>query len=341
MAGETVLIVAFSGRSLAQSARRAGYRPLVVDAFGDADMRAAADAFRTVERAAQIGFRTKPLLAALDALVANASSPPIGLVLGSGLEDKLRLVEVLDKRYRLIGCSVEALRTTKDPQIFFAVLDQLGIAHPHTRMTPPTDHNGWISKRIGGSGGRHIRDCTANMQARPRRYFQQHIDGERISISALVADGIGTDMTRQWCRPSRAQPYRYGGAVSIPFQGTKAERTLLGVVDQVSRAFQLKGLVSFDFVVAGDVPYLLEVNPRPGASLDVIDTPEGSRFHAHVAACRDGTLDQWGGTASELATAAAILHADRGALTLAGIDWPVWAADRGVPGSIVVTPAES
>ena len=33
----TVLIAGFSGRALAQSARRAGFRPLVVDCFGDAD----------------------------------------------------------------------------------------------------------------------------------------------------------------------------------------------------------------------------------------------------------------------------------------------------------------
>ncbi len=38
MTRPTILIAAFSGRSLAVSALKAGYSPLVVDGFGDEDM---------------------------------------------------------------------------------------------------------------------------------------------------------------------------------------------------------------------------------------------------------------------------------------------------------------
>ncbi|NOT71668.1 MAG: ATP-grasp domain-containing protein [Hyphomicrobium sp.] len=331
----TILIAAFSGRSLAQSARRAGYVPLVADAFGDQDTRAAAHDFRSLDGAMQTGFRAKPLLAALNELIAAAPSKPIGLVLGSGFEDKPRLVDLLDQRYGVIGCGVEALTACKDPKIFFPVLDELGIAHPETRMTPPDNCEGWITKRIGGSGGRHIRDCTATSRAKPRRYFQKRIEGTRISVSAIVADGIATDMTRQWCSPAPGQPYQYGGAVSVPYSDTPDQLQMLMAVDQLARGLELRGLVSFDFIVANGTAYLLEINPRPGASLDVIDTVEGSRFHAHVAACRDGKLDQWGGSSTGLAKAAAILHAGRGALTLGPTNWPEWTADRGAPGTHV------
>ena len=333
--GEAVLIAAFSGRALAQSARRAGYVPLVADAFGDLDTQAAAGHVRVVAGAFANGFRTKPLVEALDSLVAAAPSKPIGLVLGSGLEDKPRLVELIGNRYRLLGCSVEALRACKDPRVFFPVLDELGIAHPETRMAPPASPEGWLSKRIGGSGGRHIRVCTSAIRAAPRRYFQRRVEGQRISFSAVAADGIAMDMTRQWCAPSSSQPFRYGGAVSLPYSDAVAERQMLGAVDQLTRALELNGLVSFDFVVDGDTPYLLEINPRPGASLDCVDTIEGSRFHAHVSACRHGKLEQWGGTASDGFKAAAILHADRGAVALHALDWPEWSADRGVPGSLI------
>ncbi len=333
MAGEAVLIAAFSGRALAQSARRAGYVPLVADAFGDNDTREAAAAGWAVPGAIERGFHTKPLVAALDALVAHAPSPPIGLVLGSGFEDKPRLVDVLAQRYGLLGCSVEALKACKDPRVFFPVLDELGIAHPETRMTPPDDAEGWLSKRVGGSGGRHIHACTASSRASPRRYFQRYIDGERISFSAIVADGIAMDTTRQWCAPSPDQPYRYGGAVSIPYSGTALELQMLGAVSALSRGLQLKGLVSFDFIVNSATAYLLEINPRPGASLDVVDTIEGSRFHAHIVACRDGKLHYWGGSAHDGSKAAAILHADRGEVTLRALDWPEWSADRGAPGT--------
>lgn len=340
MTGEAVLIAAFSARSLAQSARRAGYVPLVADAFGDEDLLDAAHDVRVIDGAMRTGFRAKPLISALDALVAAAPMPPIGLVLGSGLEDKPRLVEILDRRYTLIGCNVSALRACKDPNVFFPLLDRLGIAHPETRTTPPDHADGWLTKRIGGSGGRHVRRCSTQARAKPRGYFQRCIEGQRISMSAVIADGVALDttldMTRQWCAPARAHPFRYGGAVRLPWSGTAAERDMLAAVSKLAQAFELKGLVSFDFVVGDDdMPSLLELNPRPGASLDVIDDAEGSRFHAHVLGCRTGRTATFPKSADHLAKAAAILHADKGQVTLGAMAWPDWAADRGAPGTRV------
>lgn len=335
MTGKTVLIAAFSGRALAQSARRAGYVPLVADAFGDLDTQASAHGVRVVHEAMTTGFRAKSLLAALDALVAEAPSKPIGIVLGSGLEDKLRLVEILDYRYTLLGCTPEAMRHCKDPLIFFPVLDEFGIAHAETRLTPPKQCAGWLSKRIGGSGGRHIRPCTTEMQAKPRRYFQKQMDGARISVSAIVAaDGIATTFSRQWTSPSQAQPFRYGGAVSLPENETPAAASMLKVVDRLARAFNLRGAASFDFIVNGETAFLLEINPRPGATLDVFDDPAGTMFNAHIEASSGLPLDRRGGE-MDIARAAVILHADRGPLTLGNYDWPDWSADRGRPGTHV------
>ena len=47
------------------------------------------------------------------------------------------------------------------PATFFALLDQLGVAHPETQLDPPRDPDGWLSKRIGGSGGAHVLPCSA------------------------------------------------------------------------------------------------------------------------------------------------------------------------------------
>ena len=335
MTGEAVLIAAFSGRALAQSARRAGYVPLVADAFGDLDMRDAAQAFETIPDAMRAGFRAKPLIAALDALVASAPSKPIGLVLGSGLEDKPRLWELLDRRYGVLGCKVEALRACKDPRVFFPVLDELGIAHPETKLEPPSNPEGWITKRIGGSGGRHIRICTPEARAKPRRYFQRRIDGARISIHALVAsDGISTGISRQWSSPSGAQPFLYGGAVSLSDDMAAATPAMLSAVDKLARGLELRGMTSFDFIASGGKACLLEINPRPGATLDIFDDADGTLFKAHVDACQGNPIERRGSDAS-VCKAAAILHADRGDITLGKINWPEWSADRGATATIV------
>jgi predicted ATP-grasp superfamily ATP-dependent carboligase len=334
--GQPVLIAAFSGRALAQSARRAGYEPLVVDAFGDLDTRKAAADIRVVDGALQRGFKTEPVVAALEALASAARSPPIGLVLGSGFEDKPGLIATLAKHFRLLGNSPEAIAASKEPATFFATLDKLNVPHPETRVTPPDNPaDGWLTKRTGGSGGRHIRVCRAGSAARRRRYFQKRLVGERLSIGGLFAPG-GAEfaLTRQWIAPSPQNPFRFGGAVSMPDIDPSLYRRLAEAASNVATGLSLVGIASFDFIVADGQPYLLEVNPRPGASLDVLDDEHGRLFGAHVAACLGIPL-QTAVRSTRPARAMAILHADRGPLTFGDTPWPSWSADRGRPGTFV------
>lgn len=335
MAGEAVLIAAFSGRALAQSARRAGYEPLVADAFGDLDTRSAAAAFRVIDGAMETGFRTKPLIAALNELASSAGSPPLGLVLGSGFEDKPRLIAMLAGRYRLLGNGAPAYKACKAPARFFTKLDELGIAHPLTQAAPPADPVGWLTKRIGGSGGRHIRICHANAIQRPLRYFQKRLEGERLSVGGVFgAEHAPLAVTRQWITPSPAQPFRFGGAVSMPDIAPDLRRTLENNALSVASAFNLTGMASFDFIIVDGVPHLLEVNPRPGASLDVLDDDMGTQFRAHADVCTGMPVPASPRLKSS-ARAMAILHADRGALTLGETPWPKWSADRGPPGTFI------
>ncbi len=336
MTDEPVLIAAFSGRALAQSARRAGYRPLLADAFGDLDTRNAAAAVHVIDGAMATGFRTKPLIQVLDALVSSSETKPVGLILGSGFEDKPRLITALASRYPLLGNDAATYKACKDPAVFFAKLDTLGIAHPETHSNPPADPQGWLTKRIGGSGGRHIRICDATTSERRRRYFQKQISGDRLSVGGV----FGTERTRlalsrQWIAPSPEQPFRFGGAVSMPDVAPELRTKLESAARDVASAFRIVGMASFDFIVADGTPHLLEVNPRPGASLDVLDDDIGSLFRAHVAACLG--VAETGATpvAPTSARAMAILHADRGALTLRATQWPVWSADRGPPGTYI------
>lgn len=338
MSGETVLIAAFSARSLAASARRAGYRPLVVDCFGDLDTVALAEASRCLPARVQVGFTARPLLAALDSLAADAASPPIGLVLGAGFECNPRLVQKLADRFPLIGNDAPTIQRTKDPQQFFSVLDDLGIPHPETRLDAPSSSEGWLMKRIGGSGGLHIHRCPAMPRPDKRRYFQRQIGGAQISLMGLVSDqSAAFAASRQWTSPLPRRPFRYGGAAgSLPLD-EDLEARLIEMALAVSEALSLKGIVSFDFLVDDGAPSLLEVNPRPGATLDVFDDAAGTLFKAHVAAARGG--DPAALVASEwhppVARAAAFLYADRGPLTAGNVDWPDWAADRPRPGSSV------
>jgi predicted ATP-grasp superfamily ATP-dependent carboligase len=332
----TILIAAFSGRALAQSARRAGYLPLVVDCFGDTDTREAAHDLICLPARVQIGFVKRPLLTALETLATNAPSPPVGLVLGGGFECNPKLVAALAQRFSLIGNSAETIRRVKDPSEFFGTLARLGIRHPETSLTPPADPSGWLMKRIGGSGGLHIHPCPAVFEPYPRRYFQREHPGDALSVLAIVSErGTAVALSRQWVSARKRRPYRYGGAVTGIQLDDDLEARLIDTTLMVLSKFDLKGLVSLDFVVHEGEPLLLEVNPRPGATLDVFDDATGSLFAAHVAACGGDNpaailKDRW---QPPRAAAAAYLYADQAALTVPDIAWPEWAADRPRPGT--------
>ncbi len=334
MSADTVLIASFSGRALAQSARRAGYRPLVADAFGDEDARAAADDVCVVDGAARDGFRTKPVVAALERLSASAASPPIGLVLGSGFEDKTRLVAALASRYRLLGCDAGTIRACNDPDMLEATLQRLGIPHPTTRRAPPANGEaGWLSKRIGGSGGRHIRVADAQVAARPRRYFQKELQGPRLSIGGVFsAGGARILATRQWPSPCARQPFRYGGAVSALDLDAELFGQLAAAATAAANAYAIVGMASFDFIVADRVAHLIDVNPRPGAAIDVLDDADGYAFHSHILACTGQYVPPMRRRPTE-ARAAAVLHADRGLTTIGALKWPDWSADRPAAGT--------
>jgi predicted ATP-grasp superfamily ATP-dependent carboligase len=108
---------------------------------------------------------------------------------------------------------------------------------------------------------------------------------------------------------------------------------LTRAVAQLANVASLVGLNSLDFHVDGERLWLLDVNPRPGATLDIFEPPKQSLFGLHIAAC-----------AGKLATtpiyppgakAAAIAYADDDIPSVPALEWPKWTADRPQPGSAV------
>ena len=168
-----ILIAAQAGRALAQAARRAGLRPYVADLFGDSDTLALSEAYRPLPGRFGSRIAARATLAAIDELAASAGSP-MGIVLGSGFEDAPGLVARIAEQHRLIGANVDAIAALKDPFGFAALCARLGVPHPAVTVDPLPDPSGWLIKRIGGSGGSHIRPATRGT-APDRHYLQARV----------------------------------------------------------------------------------------------------------------------------------------------------------------------
>jgi predicted ATP-grasp superfamily ATP-dependent carboligase len=312
---------------LAAAARWAGFRPLVADFFDDLDTRALSQAnLGAVDM--ERGFEVPSLIDRLRALAAERN--PIGVVYGGGFEDRPEILAEIARYFPLYGNRAEAVARTKDPRIISALCRDLKIPHPEIRFDPPPQPGEWLIKRQGGGGGLHVEPALSR-QAGAFEYYQRRVQGEPVSV-LLLADGrrsqiLGT--STQWAAANVGRPFRFGGAVQpaelLPALGA----AICEAASKLAEAFSLVGLNSVDFLVAPDAFHLLEVNPRPGATLDIFAHPR--LFAAHVESCR-GHLPSQRFTFTT-ARATAIVYAPCDLAFMPELDWPTWCMDRQKPGT--------
>lgn len=286
MPPDTVVVAGLSARMLAESARQAGWRAIALDLFGDADTRRACAWWRRIGDAAACAIAPARLREALE----HAAREPgvIGWIAGSGFEGIPDALEAGGPGLPLLGMPVAAVRRLRDPADFFATLDRLGLAHPPVCFQPPSPAEGWLRKSFGGSGAWHIRPADPQEGCGAQDYYQRVQAGEARS-ALFLADGAHARivaLNRLLVRPLGALPFLYMGAIG-PLRDAALTRTLQDALDRLVPAFGLRGLASLDFLAQAGEASLLEINPRPSATMALHgrDWP-GGLLRAHVLAVR-------------------------------------------------------
>jgi uncharacterized protein len=328
----TLLIAAISGRALAAAARRAGYRPLVADFFCDTDTLALAERAVKLPGDLQHGIDGGRIIETIRQLAGN--DEPVAIVLGSGFERRTEVVDEIARHFPLAGNGSAAIRRVKDPQALAADCAELGIPHPAFQWELPADAQNWVIKTAGGAGGAHVK--RANGEAPTTgRYFQRFVSGR--SISALfVGDGRTAQIvgfSRQWVSPAPVAPYRYGGAVRLRRFDRQDAAMIGNWLSGLTRRAGLVGLCSADLVRASDGYQLIEINPRPGATLDIFDSAEAPLMEAHLRAARGEVYDLPRFADS---MASMITYASAPVTHFPAIAWPEWTADRQSPGTRLI-----
>ena len=327
----SLLIAAVSGRALAACARRAGFTPLVADFFADADTQKIAHASRKLGNIGR-GMRWQSLRRAFDALVKEAPSPVLGVVYGAGLEDRTPLLARIAEHWPLLGNDTTTVERIKSPERFFAMLDRLGIPHPKTVLKRPAQNAGWLAKQRGGAGGSHV-VRSQHGKDQPGTYYQHYAEG--IAVSALfVANGERARVlgfSEQWTAPTPRSPWRYCGAAQPASLSAAVKGKMAEAAERLAAAFRIRGLASADFLLGETGPLLLEINPRPGATLDIFDSETTPLLELHLDAVLAGKLPRIG-IKLDGGMASAIVYAPEAITVPSGMTWPAWAADRPKPG---------
>jgi uncharacterized protein len=306
-----------------------------VDLFADRDTRGYAHTARVAGTVSD-GFDPARLFERIGQL--RRSKNIEGLVVGSGFEDQPELLELLSQSCQLFGNPASTVRLVKDPADFFGLLERLGIPYPETVQQPADHRTGWLIKRIGATGGDHIRLLKPGEIGKAGYYLQRYIEGRPCSV-VFLANGKGARIigyNELWQAPGfEPTPFKYGGAVSLPEMDKGFVDKLTEAIRALVAAFELRGLCGLDLIVDVDHRfYVLEINPRPPATFELHEG-NASLFQQHLSACCGRLPQGVQGMQNQDARAHAILYAARPIEIVEGIGWPVWTRDLPLIGTSI------
>jgi hypothetical protein len=190
-----------------------------------------------------------------------------------------------------------------------------------------------LVKRTGGAGGVHVRPAGPG-PVRPGCYFQRFQQG--VPLSALfLANGERARVlgfNRQWTTAARPDlPYQFGGAVGGISLPRRIAAEISTGLDRLVAATGLVGLNGLDFLLQHGAWSVLEVNPRPTATIELYDPdyPRGL-FGWHLRSCA-GELP-WRLPALRACRAQAVAHATLPWQVPVGFSFPRWCRDLPRPG---------
>ena len=285
-----ILIVGLSTRAIAESAVRRGYNVLTLDYFGDRDQKHLVENY-SLMRDFKLAFSAENLLSCSRHLDFEA------LVYISNLENYPEVVKELAKGHTLLGNTSQTLRKVRQWRTFRSFCHEEGVPFPFTLFyDEPLPKQGlWLRKPLKSGGGHGI----TFWQGEPldeNHLLQEYIDGIHCS-AAFVADsqkcvliGITEQLIGQKELGGRGFAF-CGNILPLALAPHETDSVIDAVEDiatKLTRRFGLCGVNGFDFVLTRPlqgqgVSYLIEVNPRYTASMELIEWAYGLNvFGLHV-----------------------------------------------------------
>lgn len=283
----SLIVVGASVRAVAASASRAGWSVHAADLHADADLRDTATTTIRVRSDAALPWPT-----GLEQAIAGFPEAP--WIYTGALENHPDLVDRLARVRPLAGNDGDRLRAVRDPARLAAAVRAAGLSFPDTFADPaglPIDGS-FLVKPRASAGGRGIGRWHGG-PAPAGRVWQRLVPGRPWSVAFAMLRGgprlfaasrqlVG----RHWCG---AGGHAWCGAVDVPIAALTADlrARLDGLGSALADHFGLVGLVGVDLVrdVAGGL-HVIEVNPRPTASLELAERSTAeSVAAAHLAAC--------------------------------------------------------
>jgi len=327
-----ILLLALSARILAESAVRGGWYPVSIDLFADSDVQMLGDSIKVT--ATDLGFCKTALLAAIKQVCKDTPKPK--LIYGGGVDGHPDIIECIREYTDVIGNTPDTLGIINSPKKFFRLLASLDIPHPETCIKKPASTSGWLLKCPRSEGGKGIYPAENVEKIRSDGYFQRQIYGH--SLSALfLANGVEfriIGFNTQWTRQLGKHAFCLSGIMNVTVLTDAQKEQVADHLEKLIKSAPLKGLGSIDFILEDGYCKVLEINPRPSASLALydLDYPQGL-LNAHVRAADGQPLDEV--VMPKCVRAMETVYSHRVCVVPNRPGWPNWIKDRPWPESTV------
>ncbi len=314
---KAILVVANSARMLAQLANNIGCQPIVVDCFCDQDTQLLALDCQLVSSLAL--DQLKPAFLALHKQYAISH-----FIYGSGLERYTDSLEFLQQHLTVWGNSWECFKRVQNKTDFFFRLNQLQISHPEVSFQPTTIDDGWLIKPMQGEGGFGIKTCQTMLELPDSCYWQRFQEGQPMSV-LFVANGkdykiIG--FNKQLFSKIDQNEFVFSGVISLSAITERINKTLNHWLYLLVCEYNLTGINSLDFIANDNDCFLLEINARPSASIQLY---HDDLLSEHINGCC-GSLNSKRKISSQV-KAYQVVFADTDIYINEEINWPSWVVD--------------
>jgi predicted ATP-grasp superfamily ATP-dependent carboligase len=309
--GPMVGLVGASARAAVVSLARAGFSACALDLFGDRDL---------IRIAETVVCPISDYPTAFPALARQL--PPGPLLYTGGLENHPEIVAQLALARPLWGNGPSVLARVRDPFWLSANLPP-GVGSPRLILAGELSprEGRWLRKPLRSSGGRGIRFAQPGEAASPHHHFQEWVPGEAYSAQYVTGAGAGSHtellgVTEQLIGASwlHAPPFAYCGNIGIGSVAPEVFATLAAIGETLGEAAGLHGLWGLDFILDGDRVWVLEINPRYTAALEVLELAGGfasMSLHADCFADRSSTALSAAASANDQLVGKAIYYAPR------------------------------
>ncbi|MGZ5580397.1 MAG: ATP-grasp domain-containing protein [Methylobacter sp.] len=252
------------------------------------------------------------------------------VVYGSGFECHPESLFYLNSRLNVLGNNPDVFARLLDKRAFFSALQQLDIPYPEVTFSAPNDGD-WLVKPMAGQGGFGIRRYRAEDDS-SSGYWQRFLAGAAHSV-LFLADGFQAHIVgfnTQWTvRLSDIDEFVFSGVINHADLPGSHKREICSWLQQIVPAFGLKGLNSLDFIHEGGRSYVLEINPRPSASMQLYDSDLLKR---HIRVCAEEHLVKSDSMEQGVeAQGYQVVYAEHDVVIPEAFEWPEWCADLPKP----------